>query len=360
MKRSTAQGGHIRRKGLQISALEGKTRTDVMSTLSTQLSWLDNPIIEASTRETTFPIEQLLNGQLSLYFILPPDRAENYAPLVRAWITAIALRVFRAGESSTRSINFYFDEASLLGADLPVLETILTKGRSYGMGTVSYWQSVAQLATVYPEQQAMTYRDNMSVEQFMGVNSISTATDISKWVGQTTIQTQSEQVSSGNTWQSSQGQDSTSFSENNSVTTQVTGRALIQAEELLQLGNEATIILKPRCPPMVIQGIRDFRVKDRLLVEHLDIGDRIKAFNALPAKWKRLKRWVIRLLMPVALCLIICSLWLKHLETVPPQQRQNEQFMTWATQHAVSFSGRLQTVLQNEWNDLQNLMKGTQ
>lgn len=361
MTKSTAQGGHIRRKGLQVAALEGKTRTDVLSTLNTNLYWLDSPIIEASTNQTTFDIEEIVDGRASLYFMLPPDHAENYSPLIRAWITAIALRIFRAGESSNRSVTLYLDEVSLLGSDLRVLETILTKGRSYGLRTVSYWQSTSQLTQVYPEQQAVTYRDNMSVEQFMGVNSITTATEISKWIGQTTIQTQSEQVSSGTSWQSNQANDSTSFSENSSVTTQLAGRALVQAEEILQLDGEATVVLKPRCPPLLLNGIRDYRIKDRLLVMHLDVKNRIKALHSMQGFWGKTRNWITTILFwlsaPIGAGLIVCCIWFSHLGTLPPGQREKTQFIPWASQHVASFKSKLNTTTQGIWNNLQTFSK---
>ncbi len=275
MQQSNFAGGYLRSKGQQLAALTGKTLLDVLATLNTQLFWIDSLAIEQATLWTTFPLQKLLDGQMTIYLIFPTDRVEDYGPLIRVWITAFAHAIFAEGIGRPHPIRFYFDEASLLGRDMPVLERMLTKGRGYQIRTNFYWQSVQQIQEVFPEHQAQVFREQMSVEQFLEVATYQSAKEISQWIGQTTIRVEQQSHTSG--WSQSETTSvqpswSRSWSDSTTVNQQKTGRALIQPEELLQLPADVTVILKPQCPPLLAEKLQAFRPEQRTELEQWPSG----------------------------------------------------------------------------------------
>jgi type IV secretion system protein VirD4 len=287
MQQSNFAGGYLKTKGQQLQALTGKTLLDVLATLNTQLFWIDSLAVEQATLWTTFPMQKLLDGRLSIYLIFPTDRMEDYGPLIRVWITSLAHAIFAAGIERPHPIRFYFDEASLLGPDMPVLERMLTKGRGYQIKTNFYWQSVQQIQEVFPEHQAQVFREQMSVEQFLEVATHKSAQEISQWIGQTTIRVAQESRTSGwsqSNTQSYQPSSSYSWSSSTTVNDQKTGRALIQPEELLQLPAAVSVVLKPQCPPLLVEKLQAFRQAERRELEQWPRGK-------LPP---RKDRWFIR------------------------------------------------------------------
>ncbi len=265
MVQSDFAGGYLRSKGRQLQTLTGKTLMDVLATLNTQLFWIDSLAVEQSTHWTTFDIRNLLAGRQTIYLMLPTDRAADYSALIRVWITALAHALFAAGPNRRAPIRFYFDEASLLGQDMPVLERMLTKGRGYGIRTNFYFQSVHQIQEVFPEHLAQVFREQMSVEQFLEVSNYETAKEISQWIGQTTVRVGNASYTSG--WSRSDSQSlhaSHTWGTSGSTTHgyQKAGRALLQPEELLQLPSDVTIVLKPQCPPILARKLKSYLQKD--------------------------------------------------------------------------------------------------
>lgn len=266
MRQSNAAGGCLCTKGAQLLSLTGKTLMDVLATLNSQMFWLDSPAIVQSTQTTSFDIQKLLTGQMSCYLIFPTNMVEDYGALIRVWITAFAQAIFAAGIGRPHLARFYFDEASLLGQDMPVLERMLTKGRAFGIRTNFYWQSVHQIRDVFPEHQAQVFREQMSFEQFLEISNYESAKEISQWIGQTTVRVPSWSQTHG--WSSSEtnGQQHSRTGGSSSSATQSwqkTGRALIQPEELLQLPKEFTVILKPQCPPILARKLMSYCPRDR-------------------------------------------------------------------------------------------------
>lgn len=304
MQQSNFAGGYLRSKGQQLASLTGKTLLDVLATLNTQLFWIDSLAVEQATLWTTFSLQKLLDGQMTIYLIFPTDRVEDYGPLIRVWITAFAHAIFSAGIGRTHPIRFYFDEASLLGRDMPVLERMLTKGRGYGIKTNFYWQSVQQIQEVFPEHQAQVFREQMSVEQFLEVATYQSAKEISQWIGQTTIRVDQQSHTSG--WShsetiSAQPSWSRSWSDSTTVNQQKTGRALIQPEELLQLPADVTVILKPQCPPLLAEKLQAFRPEQRTELEQWPSG-------TLPCDTpQRRQRWALAVLVLLTVILLFAA-----------------------------------------------------
>jgi type IV secretion system protein VirD4 len=337
MRKSTAQGGHIRRKGNQLATLEGKTRQDVLATLHTKLSFLDNPLVEEATNCTTFDPMELIHGRMSLYIIYSPDRVEELSPLLRVQLTGLLHLLFGAGEDRHRRVRFYLDEASLLGKDLPMLERFLTKGRSYGLRSYWYWQSPQQVKEVFPDHQAQVFRDNMSAELFMGINSVETATEVSKWIGRQTITTKSHQNSSSVSHQGSSMGEPMTYSTSNSTTEQAAGRDLIQPEELLQLDDEATVILKPRTRPIVARSLRDFRMEDRIQIETVDAEEQYKVRCQLSGR--RYLSSPVRFLLAIGCCVfafgaMILTRLYNDWTLLPEEVRIQRPFHVWLQEGA--------------------------
>jgi type IV secretory pathway TraG/TraD family ATPase VirD4 len=170
--------------------------------------------------------------------------------------------VFQAGESRSRRIRFYLDEAATLG-EIEALYSAVVYGRSFGLRLFFLFQSTSQVELCFPKSKADDFRATVA-SLFCGTNDLRTAQEISQWIGQTSAASYSTQTSRNWGTSTNSGRDAshgTSQGYSTSETVNETARSLIQAEEVLQLSTAEAIVLLPHLRPFRVLKMPYYAVR---------------------------------------------------------------------------------------------------
>lgn len=250
-----ACGGLLQRLAGMVRWYQGQTESSIYAVANTHLEFLDSLPIMETLSETTFDPKELANGRMTIYLCLPVDRIHELRGLQRIMITSLIHVLFQAGESRTRRVRFLLDEAVSLG-EIEALYSALVFGRSFGMRLTFFFQSMSQIEQCFPESKAADFRAT-TASVFSGITEYGTAKEVSQWIGQTTVHSQSWQSSSNSGGSMTRGgqehSSGTNWGTSESYTTTEVGRALIQPEEVLQLPKWAAIALLPGLPPIYVE-----------------------------------------------------------------------------------------------------------
>jgi type IV secretion system protein VirD4 len=258
----------LRRRARQVLNFKGKTLDSLLATMSAELGWMDSPAFARSLAASTFSIRDLYRRPMTLYIVVPGNRAIESAPFLRVLITAILYAAFEAGPDIRRPpVRLYLDEVATIGK-LDLLMSLYTQGRKYGLRSVNFFQSVGQVAEIVGSpDKIQTFRSQMSAELFKAKD-LQSAKEISEWIGNTTEHTLSTSSQDGTNggWSNSQGTHpsqgrSGGWSDSNGRTISETGVPLIRPEEILQMAGHEAIFMSAGTPPVKVNilGADDVR-----------------------------------------------------------------------------------------------------
>ncbi|WP_143393566.1 type IV secretory system conjugative DNA transfer family protein [Fimbriiglobus ruber] len=260
MQASDAYGGVLRTLGHQIAALEGKEKASILASVAQYLGWLNSPSVRDTVRATTFDPLAVKTGNTDLFVILPPERLKSASGFVRYLLTAILRRLAQGPPDESREVLVILDEIACVGANLPIIEEMVTLFRGWGVRTIFVWQSLGQLQDVFPGDKAKTFMANMSAQIFAKTNDLDTAKLISEQIGDTTVLTTSTQNGgsySRPTDTSGQGgHNSGQRSESWSVSHSEAGRRVLKPEEILRLPSRVMVLFTDRTLPVLVEQVR--------------------------------------------------------------------------------------------------------
>lgn len=177
----------------------------IVSTLQNFLSLWGHPIIQATTGDADFSVEDLLTEEpITLYVALPYGDLRPLAPLLRIFLALLTRRLTQdpefadiASPEATRPrINFFLDEFASLGR-LPILEDMLAFFRGYGLRAHIAIQDLPQLHRLYGTHESIT--GNCQIHMCSSTLSSSTRRHASQLSGETTVQFKRRAVS-GPVW----------------------------------------------------------------------------------------------------------------------------------------------------------------
>lgn len=255
LENSEACEGILKRLAGNVRWYQGQTEASVYAVANTHVEFLDSQPIAKTLSRTSFDPQQLIDGKMTIYLCLPVDRIQELRGLQRIMLTSLINLIFQAGESRERRIRFYLDEAVSLG-EIDALYNAMVYGRSFGMRLMFFYQSTSQVQQCFPESKAADFQASVA-SVFCGINDYRTAQDLSQWIGQTTVESQSYQnnVNWGSTWNQSYHDHSQggNYGGGTSMTYAQVGRALIQPEEVLQLPSSMAIALLPGKRPILFE-----------------------------------------------------------------------------------------------------------
>lgn len=202
-----SNGGASPRNVVAIEAvheIEGyRDNRDVMATVLMQTEFLEDDDVfaildgDSSKCEKVFDPEMLnLSGQKhTIYLIVPPHHLERQSRFLRLIITLCMDAIMRR-DTAFKDVGkyahtlFMLDEIAQLGRLEPVQKAV-SLAAGYGMTLWMFWQDLAQLKGLYPEDYT-SFLSNAKIQQFFGCNDIETAKYISERCGPRTRYTYSE------------------------------------------------------------------------------------------------------------------------------------------------------------------------
>lgn len=127
------------------------TRGGVIATAQSYMKIFASRGVQQSMRRTSFALKDFINGQpMSIFLVLPPDKLKSHNPLLRMWVTMLMKCVLSRESPPKNRTLFLLDEAAQLG-HMDDIESAITLGRGYGMQVWTFWQSLAQLQSLYPD-----------------------------------------------------------------------------------------------------------------------------------------------------------------------------------------------------------------
>jgi type IV secretion system protein VirD4 len=131
-----------------MAQFEDKERAGVLSTVNRHTTFLDSAPILRSTSHSTFNARELLEGNMTIYLILPPHQIEAQARWLRLVITALIRLIGREAHTdeamnSGKECFFVLDEAGTALGYMPAIEQGLTLLRSYGLKMAFFFRASA-------------------------------------------------------------------------------------------------------------------------------------------------------------------------------------------------------------------------
>jgi type IV secretion system protein VirD4 len=188
-----------------------RCRPSVRSTAQTFVKSLGGEAVRRTLSRTTFDLNDWLRGEkLDIFLIFPPDKLESHRPLLRLLIGTLLVVLMRRTSVPASRTLLLIDEAAQLG-QLPHLKTALTLLRGYGATVWTFWQDLSQLRASFGGDWE-TVLNNSGVVQAYGMTNGRMASACAEVLG----------VGTG---------------------------------ELLGLGPNEQVLLRPRCGPRVARRV---------------------------------------------------------------------------------------------------------
>lgn len=147
--------------------------------------WLDSEEIKAMLSASTFSMDDLKRGKISLFLILSPDDIEHYAMFFRLFVRSALSTMMEGGSGAGNRCLFLLDEFYSLGK----LDTIAKSAglmRSYGVQLFPFLQDLGQLHELYGAKGAETFFGNADAHVFFGNTDTFTVQTISDRIGKLT------------------------------------------------------------------------------------------------------------------------------------------------------------------------------
>lgn len=219
-------GGRVAAAGRRFAGKAEKERSGVISTAQSHTHFMESPEIAAvlSNGDNPVRLEQLLDGTLSLYIVLPASRLETYSRWQRLVVAYALKAITDGGRRPKKRVLFVLDEFANLQRMEPVRRAVsLLAG--YGASLWIFLQDLSQLKTLYGDGHE-TFIANAEVFQVFGTADVMTAEYVSKRAGDTTVWTETESETKGS---SKKG----GGTRNRSRNTSEKGRRLVTPDEVL-------------------------------------------------------------------------------------------------------------------------------
>ena len=232
-----AMKGIPARLGHHIKNLQDKEKSGVMSTVGRHLAFLDSQLVAACVASSTFDVACLCKPGTTLYIRIEPDQLLAQRGLIRCWIATLIRTIGKLGSESA-PVLCVIDEASALGS-LPALEEALVRGRSTGVRLVLAYQSESQVRAAFPNKPTLI-QDNCDTTIYLcPPNGYETAELIAKRLGNRTIEIETFNDNSSNSWQTAGGGESGQSNRGWGRNWSEQGRPLMTPDEVLTMnGNE--------------------------------------------------------------------------------------------------------------------------
>jgi type IV secretion system protein VirD4 len=159
------------------------TRSGIHATACSYLSVIASDAAQRTIATSTIDLAAIRRGDpVTVYLVVPPSKLASHAALFRLWTAALMSAVLsREGDLPKHRTLFAIDECAQLG-DFGLLPMIYTLARSYGMRVWSFFQDVAQIQRMMPDEWQTVINNTAAIEVF-GVPNFLSASELTKILG---------------------------------------------------------------------------------------------------------------------------------------------------------------------------------
>ncbi|MGR9244148.1 Ti-type conjugative transfer system protein TraG (plasmid) [Rhizobium leguminosarum] len=227
-----------------------ETFSGVYANAVKETHWLSYTNYAALVSGDSFSTDELAAGATDIFIALDLKVLEAHPGLARVVIGSFLNAIYnRNGEVAGRTL-FLLDEVARLGY-LRILETARDAGRKYGISLALIFQSIGQMREAYGGRDASSkWFESASWISFAAINDPETAEYISKRCGDTTVEVDQTNRSSGMKGSS------------RSRSKQLTRRPLILPHEVLRMRGDEQVVFTAGNPPLRCGRAIWFRRKD--------------------------------------------------------------------------------------------------
>lgn len=250
MSLSQAGFGIVARAANSFLAKAEKERSGVLSTAIKHTAFLDDPRIAETLSRTDFNLNDLKRKPMTVYIVLPPAKLAAYGRFMRGFIGQALAGITSTEKKPEAPVYFLLDEFAQLGR-MQQVEDAISLVRGYGAYFWLIVQDLSQLKAIYPRWQ--TFLAN-SAKQFFGTADYDTAKYISESLGQKTIQFATSSSNSSTSYSAH-----ASHSSGHSTNINLSGRALLNPDEVMRLGPTRPIVFISGENPYVLERLNYLR-----------------------------------------------------------------------------------------------------
>ena len=213
---------------------EGRTQTSYLTEINKYMTWLVDNGICALTSEDELETSSLDEQPTAVFLIIPEEKATRYK-LVTLFVTQLYKELLQKARTNIathgkqeliRTTYFLLDEFGNL-PKIPLIDKIITAGRSRKIFLQAVIQDYAQLDAKYGKEKSAMIKSNCNIKIFIGSTDPTTLKEYSDMCGKTKV----KNVSYG-------GRTSDALHINLSATE----RPLIHASELARLNDPPKIM----------------------------------------------------------------------------------------------------------------------
>ncbi|MBO0132004.1 Ti-type conjugative transfer system protein TraG [Agrobacterium burrii] len=252
-----------------------ETFSGVYANAVKETHWLSYPNYAALVSGDSFSTDDLADGETDIFIALDLKILEAHPGLARVVIGSLLNAIYnRNGDVKGRAL-FLLDEVARLGY-LRILETARDAGRKYGITLTMIFQSIGQMREAYGGRDATSkWFESASWISFAAINDPDTADYISKRCGDTTVEVDQTNRSSGIKGSS------------RSRSRQLSRRPLILPHEVLRMRADEQIVFTSGNPPLRCGRAIWFRRKDMSVSVgenrfHKQATDGVKSYKSAP------------------------------------------------------------------------------
>ncbi|RWI01188.1 Ti-type conjugative transfer system protein TraG [Mesorhizobium sp.] len=215
-----------------------ETFSGVYANAVKETHWLSYPNYAALVSGDSFSTVELAGGGTDIFIALDLKVLEAHSGLARVVIGSFLNAIYnRNGEVAAKTL-FLLDEVARLGY-LRILETARDAGRKYGISLTLIFQSIGQMREAYGGREAASkWFESASWISFAAINDPETAEYLSKRCGDTTVEVDQINRSSGMKGSS------------RSRSKQLNRRPLILPHEVMRMRADEQIVFTAGNPPL--------------------------------------------------------------------------------------------------------------
>lgn len=226
------------------------TYASIVSTFNAALTNWANPIFDAATSASDFLLTDVRRRRISVYIGVTPDDLPEAAMILNMFFSQLMnlnMRELPAGNPELRhQCLLVMDEFTSMGK-VAIIAKAVGFMAGYNLRLMPIIQSVAQLTSVYGEQDARTILSNHALQVIFTPKEQRDANDYSEMLGYVSEKKRSLSRPVGFSFQKGASPSDTVADEK---------RALMLPQELKEMGQDKEIVLLENCKPVLATKIR--------------------------------------------------------------------------------------------------------
>ncbi|MGE0315888.1 MAG: type IV secretory system conjugative DNA transfer family protein [Lautropia sp.] len=239
----------------RVISMSNDTLASVMATFNGPLLIYANAFVAAATSGSDFSLSDVRRRCMSIYLVIPPSRLADAAVLLNLFYSQLVTLNTHELPSADSTLRYQclllMDEFTAMGR-LPILAKAVGYIAGYNLRLLPVIQSIAQLRSVYGDQDARTFVTNHALQIVFAPRELSDAKEYSEMLGDTTETRESTSRSRSFGGPLMGGHRGNTESVNRSEQR----RALLLPQELRELDPEKQIIFLEGTRPILCEKIR--------------------------------------------------------------------------------------------------------